>query len=100
MSPPDSNFLLIQELSYKAIVHSISVGCDIGKRRRDVGGAGKWFVAVIGGGCMGVKMELRVFELLASRVCHDLIGPISAVGNGLELLEDADKEMAGDALEL
>jgi len=49
---------------------------------------------------MGVKLELRVFELLASRVCHDLIGPISAVGNGLELLEDADKEMADDALQL
>jgi hypothetical protein len=33
---------------------------------------------------MGVKVELRVLELLASRVCHDLISPIGAVGNGLE----------------
>lgn len=49
---------------------------------------------------MGVKVELRVLELLASRVCHDLISPIGAVGNGLELLEDADPEMSGDALKL
>ncbi|MGH6962375.1 MAG: histidine phosphotransferase family protein, partial [Dongiaceae bacterium] len=49
---------------------------------------------------MGVKVDLRVLELLASRVCHDLISPIGAVGNGLELLEDADDEMNADALKL
>jgi histidine phosphotransferase ChpT len=49
---------------------------------------------------MGVKVDLRVLELLASRVCHDLISPIGAVGNGLELLEDADDEMSEDALKL
>jgi histidine phosphotransferase ChpT len=49
---------------------------------------------------MGVKVDLRVLELLASRVCHDLISPIGAIGNGLELLEDADDEISGDALKL
>lgn len=49
---------------------------------------------------MGAKVDLRVLELLASRVCHDLISPIGAVGNGLELLEDAGPEMSGDALQL
>ena len=49
---------------------------------------------------MGVKVDLRVLELLASRVCHDLISPIGAVGNGLELMEDADDEMSDDALKL
>jgi len=49
---------------------------------------------------MGVKVDLRVLELLASRVCHDLISPIGAVGNGLELLEDADDDMSDDALKL
>lgn len=49
---------------------------------------------------MGVKVELRIVELLASRICHDLISPIGAVGNGLELLEDADSGMSGDALRL
>src|SRR5215510_5168329 len=49
---------------------------------------------------MGVKVELRIMELLASRICHDLISPIGAVGNGLELLEEADDEMSADALKL
>jgi len=49
---------------------------------------------------MGVKVDLRILELLASRICHDLISPIGAVGNGLELLEDADPDMSGDALTL
>ena len=49
---------------------------------------------------MGVKVDLRVLELLASRICHDLISPIGAVGNGLELLEDADDDMSDDALKL
>ena len=49
---------------------------------------------------MDVKVDLRVVELLASRLCHDLISPIGAVNNGLELLEDEDSGMAEDALEL
>src|SRR5262245_5700238 len=49
---------------------------------------------------MGVKVELRIMELLASRICHDLISPIGAVGNGLELLEEADDEMSAEALKL
>jgi histidine phosphotransferase ChpT len=49
---------------------------------------------------MGAKIDLRVIELLASRVCHDLISPVGAIGNGLELLEDADGDMAKEALKL
>jgi histidine phosphotransferase ChpT len=49
---------------------------------------------------MDIKIELRVLELMASRICHDLISPIGAVGNGLELLEDAGPDMSGDALKL
>jgi histidine phosphotransferase ChpT len=49
---------------------------------------------------MKVKVELRVLELLTSRLCHDLISPIGAVNNGLELLEDEDSGMADDALQL
>lgn len=49
---------------------------------------------------MGAKVDLRVFELLASRVCHDLISPIGAVGNGLELIEDSGPDMSADALQL
>lgn len=49
---------------------------------------------------MDVKVDLKVLELLSSRLCHDLISPIGAVSNGLELLEDEDSGMAEDALEL
>ena len=49
---------------------------------------------------MDVKVDIRVLELLASRLCHDLISPIGAVNNGLELLEDEESGMADDALEL
>jgi histidine phosphotransferase ChpT len=50
---------------------------------------------------MRVNVDLRVLELLASRVCHDLISPIGAIGNGLELIEEGgDVEMTGEALKL
>ncbi|RMD62014.1 MAG: histidine phosphotransferase [Alphaproteobacteria bacterium] len=49
---------------------------------------------------MEPQIDLRVAELLASRLCHDLVGPVGAVGNGLELLEDEIGDMAGDALAL
>ncbi len=49
---------------------------------------------------MGAKVDFRVLELLASRLCHDLISPIGAVNNGLELLEDEGSGMGEDALEL
>ncbi len=48
---------------------------------------------------MDLKIDLRVAELLASRLCHDLVGPIGAVGNGLEILAD-DAGMAEDAMKL
>lgn len=45
--------------------------------------------------------ELDFVSLLASRICHDLAGPIGALGNGVELLrEDADPEMRESALDL
>lgn len=39
---------------------------------------------------METGLDLRVTELLCSRLCHDLIGPVSALSNGLELLADDD----------
>ena len=35
---------------------------------------------------MEPKIELRVAELLASRLCHDLISPVGAVNSGIELM--------------
>jgi histidine phosphotransferase ChpT len=48
-----------------------------------------------------IQNDLRVAELLASRLCHDLVSPVGAVNNGLELMaEDLDPEMLQDALAL
>src|SRR5213595_521135 len=44
---------------------------------------------------------LDLAALLCSRVCHDLISPVGAVVNGLEVLEeDKDEETKVFALEL
>jgi len=45
--------------------------------------------------------ELHLSALLCSRICHDLISPISALNNGIEVLEDDDdEEMREHALSL
>ena len=49
---------------------------------------------------MDETMDPSVTELLISRLCHDIVGPIGAVNNGLELMADDDLGMADDALEL
>lgn len=48
-----------------------------------------------------LQIDLRVAELLTSRLCHDLVSPIGAVNNGMELLEeDLEPDMLGDAVQL
>jgi histidine phosphotransferase ChpT len=48
-----------------------------------------------------MDIDLQVLELVCSRLCHDLISPIGAVGNGLELMaEEADQELLDDARRL
>jgi len=45
--------------------------------------------------------DLELASLLASRVCHDVIGPVGAIVNGLEVLgEENDEEMREIAMEL
>jgi histidine phosphotransferase ChpT len=45
--------------------------------------------------------DLDFVALLVSRVCHDLVSPVGAVVNGLEVLEDeTDAAMRADALRL
>jgi len=45
--------------------------------------------------------DLEFAALLVSRVCHDLVSPVGAVVNGLEVLEDErDATMRADALKL
>jgi histidine phosphotransferase ChpT len=45
--------------------------------------------------------DIEFSALLVSRVCHDLVGPLGAVVNGLEVLEDErDAAMRADALKI
>ena len=45
--------------------------------------------------------DLTFASLLASRICHDLISPVGAINNGLEILDDeSDAEMADQAMAL
>ena len=45
-------------------------------------------------------VDMRVTQLLSSRLCHDLIGPVSAVQNGTELIDEMGSDAEGDALRL
>jgi len=49
---------------------------------------------------MALTIDMRVAELLASRLCHDLAGPIAAIGNGAELLDDEDPDFVRQAATL
>jgi len=47
-----------------------------------------------------MDVELRLAELLSTRLCHDLTGPIGAVNNGAEFLGEDGFSMQEQALEL
>lgn len=49
---------------------------------------------------MAFMIDMRVLELLASRLCHDIVGPVGAVNNGMEMLEDDEFDMAEEAMKL
>lgn len=46
-----------------------------------------------------MTLGIRAVELLCSRLCHDLVGPIGAVNNGVELLDEGG-DAGGEALDL
>jgi histidine phosphotransferase ChpT len=49
---------------------------------------------------MRVAIDLRVLELLSARLCHELVSPVGAINNGIELLGEEDPEFVRDAVEL
>lgn len=49
---------------------------------------------------MEPKIELRVAELLASRLCHDLISPVGAVNSGIELMTEFGDDPDGESMQL
>lgn len=42
-----------------------------------------------------IQIPVRALELLCSRICHDVVSPVAAISNGVELLT----EMGADGLE-
>jgi len=46
------------------------------------------------------SFDLKLAEMLASRLCHDLVNPIGAVANGVELMSEFCDTMQKDALDL
>ena len=49
---------------------------------------------------MSNKIQLRVAELMCSKLCHDLISPISAINNGIELMNENDDGIIDSSIEL
>jgi len=49
---------------------------------------------------MDIQFDSRVVELLCARLCHDVIGPVAAINNGVELVTEIGDEVQGEALEL
>lgn len=49
---------------------------------------------------MSVELNPRVLELVASRICHDLVSPVGAISNGVELIQDMGEEAGEEALTL
>ncbi len=49
---------------------------------------------------MDQSLESRLIEILNARLCHDLISPVSAVNNGMELIAELGGDPDGEALEM
>jgi len=49
---------------------------------------------------MSVKVDLTVMELLCSRLCHELINPVGAINNGVELLSELENTADPEAMGL
>jgi len=47
-----------------------------------------------------MTVETKLAEMLATRLCHDLTGPIGAVNNGAEFLDEEGFNMENEAVQL
>lgn len=47
-----------------------------------------------------MQIDMRVMELLASKLCHDLVSPVSAINNGVELIDDIGGSVIPEAMKL
>lgn len=44
--------------------------------------------------------ETKLAEMLCTRLCHDLTGPVGAISNGVEFLSEEEFDMQGQAIDL
>jgi histidine phosphotransferase ChpT len=49
---------------------------------------------------MDVLLPPRVMELVASRICHDLVSPVGAISNGVELMQELGDDAGDEAVSL
>ncbi|HZT87290.1 MAG TPA: histidine phosphotransferase family protein [Stellaceae bacterium] len=49
---------------------------------------------------MAAIVDLHVIERLSARLCHELISPVAAIANGIELLSEEEPEFAREAAAL
>lgn len=49
---------------------------------------------------MELTLDPRVMELVASRICHDLVSPVGAVNNGVELMQELGDDAGAEAVKL
>jgi histidine phosphotransferase ChpT len=49
---------------------------------------------------MTTKLDIDLLQLIASKICHDLISPIGAVNNGVEFMEEMGADSFDDAIGL
>lgn len=49
---------------------------------------------------MATNIDLRISELLAARLCHELAGPITALTNAADLLSEPGSELDQETLAL
>lgn len=47
-----------------------------------------------------MQIDMRVLELLSSKICHDLVSPVSAINNGVELIDDIGGAVVNEAMKL
>ena len=45
---------------------------------------------------MTQSVDIIVVELMASRLCHELVGSAGAVGNGIELIRESSGDTSGN----
>jgi len=49
---------------------------------------------------MSIDLHPRILELIASRVCHDLVSPVGAISNGVELMQELGDDAGEEAVKL